>query len=233
MAVSSTVPTSRRGYLSQSELEQYANITITDPTEADDQISIAEELIDTYAGFQTKFLRGDVIGRAISGSTNTLELETDDKNLFGNDYFKWCYIEIIGGTGAGQRRKISSSTKVGIITVEDNWTTAPDSTSYYKIFQMGKFPRYKDVDYYDTNSEDLYLKHIPEAVKRAVSAQVEFMIEMGTKFFSSDQTEKQSESLGDYSYSNFQGSGSITRLIAPKAKMYLKGVRNIAGQIVV
>lgn len=233
MANASTVPTSRRGYLSQAELEQYANITITDTTEADDQISIAEELIDTYVGFQQKFFIGELAGKAISGSTNTLELETLHKNAIGNDFYKWCYIEILGGTGAGQRRKIASSTKAGIITVEDNWSTAPDSTSFYKIFQLGKFPRYQDVTYYNEDSSETYYKQIPENIKRAVSAQIEFMIEMGTKFFSSDQTEKQSETLGDYSYTNMQGTGSIARLIAPKAKMYLRGIRNITGRIVI
>lgn len=233
MPITSTVPTSRRGYLSQSELEQYANITVTDATEADDQISIAEELIDTYVGYQEKFYPNELNGKASAGGSTTLTLQSHHQNVYHNDYFKWCFLEIIGGTGAGQRRKITTSTLAGVLTVESAFSTTPDATSFYRIFQLGKFPRYKDVFYDGIDNNNTYYKQIPEAVKRAVAAQVEFIIEMGTRFFTSDQTEKQSESIGDYSYTNAAGSNSIYRLIAPKAKMYLRGIRNITGRIMV
>lgn len=233
MPVASTTPTSRRSYLSQSELEQFANITVTDATEADDQISQAEEMIDQYIGAQQKFYPYTLNGRATAGGASSITLAAIHQSTMQKDYLKWCEIEIIGGTGAGQRRKITAQTYEGVITVDSAWSTAPDSTSVYKIYQLGKLPRYKDVYFDSENSPQQYYKSIPENVKRAVAAQVEFMIEMGSRFFSSDQIEKVSESIGDYSYTNAESHQGVGRLIAPKAKMLLKGIRNITGQIVV
>lgn len=233
MPVSSTVPTSRRSYLSQSELAQFANITITDPTEADDQISQAEEMIDQYVGAQQRFYPYTLNGKAVSGGASTITLSTLHQNTMQIDYLKWCEIEIIGGTGAGQRRKITGQTYAGVVTVDSAFTTPPDSTSVYKIYQLGKFPRPKDVYFDGENTPNQYYKSVPENVKRAVAAQVEFMIEMGSRFFSSDQIEKVSERIGDYSYTNAEQYQGVSRLIAPKAKMLLKGIRNVVGTIVV
>jgi hypothetical protein len=52
------IPTSVRGYLSKDDLEQLANINITDDTEADDVISQAEEIVDEYVGFHQFPLKG-------------------------------------------------------------------------------------------------------------------------------------------------------------------------------
>ena len=231
MGVTSLNPTSRRGYLSQTELAQFANITVTDTDEADDRISQAEELIDMYIGAQIKFFESDITGRASAGGASTLTLQTTQQNIYEIDYFKLCEVEIIGGTGAGQRRKCTGSTKAGVLTVDAAWTTTPDNTSFYKIYQLGKFPRQKDVIYYSEASPNTYYKSIPEAVKRAVAAQVEFIVEMGDDYFASDRAEKESESIGDYSYSNMAGAAGVQRLIAPKVKMLLRGIRNRLGVI--
>lgn len=233
MAITSTVPTSERGYLSQGELEQYANITITDTAEADDRILQAEELIDSFIGPQDSFIKYPIEGRATAGASSTITLESVHQNVYDVNYLQWCMIEIIGGTGAGQRRKIASNTKAGVVTVEDAWTTAPDSTSFYRISQVGKFPRRKDVTSHNASGTITYYKDIPDAITRAVASQVEFVINMGDKFFATDQAGKQSESIGDYSYSQGDGSMSeISRMIAPKAKLLLRGFINRKGRIV-
>lgn len=225
--------TSRRGYLSQAELAELADITITDTDEADDQISQAEEMIDAYVGFQNKFIRGVLTRRASGGTSNTLTLHTDDQNVVDVDYYKGCEVEIIGGTGVGQRRIISGSTRAGVITVSSNWTTTPDSTSFYKIYQLGKFPRPQDVTYYSQESPFTYYKSIPEAVKRAVAAQVEYVINMGEAFFTTDKSDKQSENIGDYGYSRANNAGGqIGRMIAPKAKAFLSGIMNRTGELI-
>jgi hypothetical protein len=229
MGVASTQPTSRRGYLSQSELEQLANITITNTTEADDQISQAEEIIDAYVGAQKKFIDEPLDGRAYaaaSGSNFTLQL--DQQNSYDVDYFKLCEVEIIGGTGIGQRRKITGSTKAGVLTVDSAWTTALDTTSFYRISQLGKFPRECDVTSYSQIAPTTYYKQIPEAVKRAVAAQIEYFIDMPADFFTTDKSEMESESIMDYSYSK---KGNIEKLIAPKAKLLLRGIVNRLGTI--
>lgn len=233
MSISSTKPTSRRAYLSQDELEQFADISITDTTEADDRINQAEEMIDAYVGFQEKWLKNEISGRCGSaGGSNFLYLDNDQKNVYQNDYFKLCEVEILGGTGEGQRRKITASDYAsGKITVDSNWTVNPDTTSFYRIYQLGKFPRIQDVKYYADSTPYQYYKQIPEAVKRAVAAQIEFIIKMGDDYFSSDKTLKQSEHISTYSYTLAEGQKGINRLIAPKAKLLLTQVRNRVGVI--
>jgi hypothetical protein len=231
MGVASTVTTSRRGYLSQSELAQFSDITITNTTEADEKIRQAEEVIDSFVGPQCKFIQDPITGLAASGGAANITLEVSQQNGYDVDYFKWCEIEIIGGTCAGQRRKVTSSTKEGVLMVDSAWTGTPDNTSFYKIYQLGRFPRNVDVVGYSTVSPVTYYKSIPEAVKRAVAAQVEFMIEMGDGYFSGDKTDKEAESIGDYSYQLAQGAAGVNKLIGPKARMLLRGIINRTGVI--
>lgn len=221
---------SKRQYLTQAELAEYADITITDATEADDQISQAEELIDGYVGFQKKAVSEVIEGRFASGSGSGGTLEAArHQNTYQKDYLKYCQLEIVGGTGAGQRKIITGSTYEGVITVDSAWDTAPDSTSYYRISQLGKFPRCQD-SYFDGNvAPQIYVKSIPEAVRRAVAAQVQYMITMGSDFFSGEGSTLQSETIGDYSYSRTANSSAGGNLISPKAKQYLKGIVNRKG----
>jgi hypothetical protein len=250
---------SRRGYVTQAEVEQYANITITDSAEGDDQISQAEELIDAYVGFQRKAfigfglqngtgvftppdyadlpqqdqaLYGMASNVTVDGQGNhVITLQTYQENVYQANYFTFCTFEIIGGPGAGQRLQILSSTLGGVITINGAFDPAPDTTSLYKIYQLGKFPRERDVFYNTYENPPKYYKSIPEAVKRAVCAQIEYMITQGTSYFAGDGSHLQSEHIGDYSYTRM--TGAVENLIAPKAQMYLRGLRNMKGNIVI
>jgi hypothetical protein len=227
---------SRRRYLSQAELAQFADITITDATEADDQISMAEELIDSYIGFQEKSFPYDLQERLFAGlaagaGATSLTVQSNQANIYDVDYFKFCEVEILGGTGNGQRRTVTGSTKAGVLTVA-TWDTTPSTDSFYRIYQLGKFPRLRDMFFDNINTPYTYYKAIPEAVKRATAAQVEFIVYMGADFFRTDKSELQSESIGDYSYSrNRSGGAGVANLIAPKAKMLLRGIINRTGLI--
>lgn len=233
MGVDSTQATSRRGYLSQDELEQFANIDVTDSSEADDRISQAEEMIDAYVGMQNKYMTESVTGVCSAVGSTSLTLETSQQNVYDIDYFKLCQVEILGGTGAGQRRKITGSTKAGVLTIDTAWSTNPTTSSMYKISQIGKFPRCKDVETYTTTAGIMtYYKAIPEGVKRAVAAQIEYLIEMGDSFFAGNKAEMESESIGDYSYTKGAGVGAIGKLISPKAKLLLKGIYNRTGRLI-
>lgn len=227
--------TSKRQYLSQSELAEYADITISNTSEADDQISQAEELIDAYVGFQKKAVCEEVIGRVASATATTLTLEAArHANTYQGNYFLYCEVEITAGTGIGQRRIVTASTYAGILTVA-TWATTPDSTSYYRIYQLGKFPRDKDV-YFDGNvSPQVYVKSIPVNVRRAVAAQVEYFIAMGTNHFKTSTSTMESESIGDYSYSSGSGEGESDgdTLLAPKAMRLLRGITNRKGRMIV
>lgn len=218
---------SKRNYLTIEELEEFADITVTDDTEAEDQITQAEELIDDYVGFQDKAVGTEYHGLASAGSATSLTLQTDQQNVYEKDYFKYCMVEIIGGSGVGERHMCTGSTKAGVLSLE-TFNTVLNDTSYYRIFQLGKFPRLEDC-HFDSQNTNTWYKFIPEKLKRAVAAQVEYRINMGDSFFNTNKSNIKSESIGDYSYSK-ENSG-INGLIAPKAKMLLRGIRNIVGEI--
>ena len=153
---------SRRNYLGQTELAQFADITITDTTEADDQISMAEEIIDAFVGYQRKYYDQEISGLAAGGGGSSITLESLHQNIYDIDFFKWCEVEIIGGTGSGQRRVITASTKAGVLTTASAWDTTPvASSSFYKIYQLGKFPRVQDGYFDGRNSPYTYYKSIP------------------------------------------------------------------------
>lgn len=220
--------TSKRNYLTIAELSQYADITVTDTDEALDQISQAEEDVDSFVGPQDKAVKSEYLGRMSAVSGNTFTLEQTHQNQFYDDYFTWCVVEIVGGTGAGQLKRITGSTYAGVLTVE-GWDTTPDTSSVYKIYQLSKFPTCDEV-YVDTNNSPAkYYKNILDQVRRAVAAQVEYRIQMGTAFFAGDKAHLTGERIGDYSYTKTQTS--ISNLIAPKAKAYLRGIINRKGVI--
>jgi len=217
---------SNRQYVSSAEVATYTSSSA--PT--DNAISLAEEIIDGYLGPQDKAVSDIIYGRVSAATANTITLEIARHiNVFQNNYFLYCYCEILDGTGAGQRQIIKSSTYAGVVTLVGNWTTPPDSTSHYKIYQLGKFPRQQD-EYYDgIFSPPVYYKSIPEAVKRATAAQVEYMATQGAAYFASDSTSLNSERIGDYAYTRAQVGSSKDLLIAPKAKTYLRGIMNRKG----
>lgn len=224
---------SRRNYVTTTEVDEL----IGSGSSTDLQISEAEEIIDSYVGFQQKAVDLEIKGRAAAGGSSTITLEQNQQNVYDIDYFKYCEVEILGGTGAGQRRVVTSSTLAGVLTLASAWTTPPDSTSFYRIYQLGKFPRHCDSTFYSEQSPSTYYKNIPEMVKRATAAQVEYMTNMGDAYFATDKSEKVSESIGDYSYENASSGGvgmiGEGKMIAPKAKMFLKGIKNRLGQILV
>lgn len=231
MSVTSTKPTSRRGYVSKAEVAEYTGADINTITDA--IIEKAEELIDGYVGYHKKFMEHEIHGKATGAGSNTINLDILHQNIYDNDYFALCEIEIIGGTGVGQRRKITSSTRAGILTVDTAWATALDTTSYYTIYQLGKFPRQKDVVFDGNNTPNTFYKRIPEAIKRAVCAQYEYIVEVGDSFFAGGGDDKVSETIGNYSYTRADGKVTESDLLSNKAKMLLTGYINKTGRIIV
>lgn len=223
MSISSNLPTSRRGYLSQDELKQFANITITDAAEADDQISQAEEIVDAYVGrVNDKFIPRQISGIATSGNagkTTLIDTSADSPFNQDDDYWKNCEIEIVGGTNEDERRKITSFVKsTKTITVDEAFPSQIDATSAYIIYQLALFPRVGDVIHISSK----YYKRIPEAIKRAVAAQVEYIIEKGEGFFKGGADFK-SESIDDYEYVRGDHAQGLKAMIAPKARQFLRG----------
>lgn len=227
---------SLRKYATIEEVEEFADITSVVDEEFEDRISQCEEIIDAYLGPQQKHVSRIFTGKATSVSGKTI-IDTSSDTPLGlhDDYFSYCIVEIIGGTGSGQQRKIESSNFANkSITVETNWSTLPDTTSVYKIYQLSKFPRSQDV-YFDSEASRYY-KSIPEALKRAVAAQMAFLVNKGDDFFAGDGSEFDSEQIGNYSYSK-SGSGansqaSIVKLVAPRARVLLRGYKKSGGRLI-
>lgn len=222
---------SRRNYLTQTELSEFADITINDETEADDRISQAEELIDSFVGHQEKFVKREVMGE-VSSATSTKIIDSGSGTALDvtDDHYANCEVEIIGGTGIGQRRTISSSNKdEKSITVSSEFTTVPDSTSVFRIYQLGKFPRVRDC-FFSRDGEKTY-KSIPEQVRRATAAQVAYMITMGDEFFSGNSSGITRERIGNYEYERNSQSESQS-LIAPRARQLLRGITNKTGKLI-
>jgi hypothetical protein len=135
-------------------------------------------------------------------------------------------LHIIGGTNVGEERVITgqdSTTKT--ITVQKAFTNAIDTTSVYRIYQLAKFPRTQDAKL----MEGVYYKYIPEQIKKATLAQVEYMISMGDDFFVSG-IDKTNENIDGYDY---QIPRDVRRSVAPKAREYLKGFVNRKGNLIV
>lgn len=73
-------------------------------------------------------------GTATSGTSSTL-LDTARRKE-PDSYWKGGTIEILSGTGQGQRRDISAFTQSSsTITVTPNWVTTPDTTSTYRVIK--------------------------------------------------------------------------------------------------
>jgi hypothetical protein len=225
---------SKRNYLTPDELETDTGLGLTDAVALAD-IQIAEEIIDAYVGFQNKFIQIEyrVEVSAVTGKTI---FDTGSGNSLGvtDNYFEGCILEVVGGAGAGQWRRIESSDKDDMSVTYEGDTLNPNvnATSIIKIYQLGKFPRGEDC--FGLRDSSKYVKAIPEKVKRATSAQVEFMVAMGDKFFTTDKSDLTAESILNYSYSKDSNAGSsIAKLIAPKAKALLDGIKNSTGRLVV
>lgn len=103
----------------------YGNASATTP----DTLSVRTLNADIYAADD---LEG-ASGTATAGAANTL---TDSGKTWETNRWRYGWIELTGGTGAGQYREIASNTGT-VITVTRNWSTQPDNTTTYVIWMTG------------------------------------------------------------------------------------------------
>lgn len=73
-------------------------------------------------------------GTANSATSTTLTVSPSP--AWETNRWRYGYIQITAGTGAGQRRKIASNT-ADTITITRAWTTTPDTTSTFVIWMTG------------------------------------------------------------------------------------------------
>lgn len=228
----------------------------------DDLIEMAEEMIDGYIGPTQKWFQLDssfVAGvytppdyepetpvvKELRGRVNSVidpsnyMVEFWQENAYQNGFFARCNIDIMGGLGFGNSYLISDSLYGGQITLTNTDGTAItdspplDTTSIYRIYQLGSFPRQRDVFYNTFENPTRYYKQVPEKVRQATAAQCEYINIQGFDFFASDAGTLQSEHIGPYSYTRRGATTSTDILIAPKARMLLKGIKNRKGTMVI
>lgn len=210
---------------------------VSGSTEA--QLALAEELIDRYVGPQDRALPSEYHGQisTIGGSGNKTITDTHSPGALNsvNGQFANAVIEMVSGAAAGQRAVIQSSDLATQgITLWAAFTTTPAVGDYFKVYQLAKFPRYKDI--YSTPDGLNRYATIPEAVREATVAQVEFIIAKGAGFFTGDNSDMQSESFLNYSYtrsSSAGGQSSLSNLISPQARVLLRGIVNRKGTMFV
>lgn len=227
----------------------------------DQFIEFAEEMIDSYVGPQHKWFQLDSsfiagvftppdyepqtpVVKALRGritqviDASNYMLETWQQKTYQDGFFKMNNVTIIGGTGNGTEYIISDSTLSGQITLTNTdgsaLTVSPlDTTSVYQIYQLGKFPRDRDVFYNTFQTPTIYYKNIPEPIREATAAQCAYIAQQGIAFFDSDEAFINSKHIGPYSYTRDPKSAGTGYLIAPKAKMLLRGYMNRKGVMII
>lgn len=224
----------RRQYATIEQLEEFADITVNDNDEATDRLNKAEEIIDAYVGAQPKHITWISRGLATGGTTTTVVDDSGDSPFddYDDDFWTYCEVQILSGSAKGEKRIVSSYDKsANTVTVDTAFSAAISSGDAYTIKQLGKFPRYHDVELIpnDSNSDSTYYKYIPEAVTRATVAQVAYMIEKGEEFFAGE-VDKQSETHLGYSYT--LDTPSAKRMISPQARQLLRGIYNRKGNLI-
>ena len=215
----------RRNYIETSE--------VSGATDA--QVALAEELIDVYVGVQDKHFKNEydgeitslLSGNKVIDASSLSNLKQQNTNIFSR-----CVIELVTGDAAGTIRLITASDGSDYSVTYDGDAIADIAVGdVFRIYQLAKFPRQKD--HFTRNS--IYYKTIPRAVKDAVIAQTEFIIEMGDDYFNGNEADAGSESIGNYSYSNSSGNGgqqsAVVKMVAPKARTLLRGIVNRLGRI--
>ena len=204
------------------------------------QVALAEELIDRYVGPQPKYLHRTIQGR-ITSLLNSFKTIVDDGSETSGQtqldattgMFKNAVLEMLSGSAAGKRGVLETSDKdAKSVTLRAALATNPAVGDYFKIYQLGKFPRTQDV--FNTPDGLNVYPAIPELVREAVVAQVQYIIAKGDGYFVGDSSEMKSESFLNYSYTRSgEGSGgsSMDNLISPQAKAMLRGIMNRKGRM--
>ena len=83
-----------------------------------------------------------IYGVAVAGTASTIRFQ-NATTLTGvaaapnDDAYNTCWVSIVSGTGAGQRRRIADYSGANqTATVSPNWSTVPDTTSVYALETM-------------------------------------------------------------------------------------------------
>lgn len=224
-----------RGYLTD---KQFQNITGADSlgTDADLIIAKAEAIIDGYIGnWQPHF--NEIVTVPSSAQAGEITLNAQDRaSLPGVDYLKGLAVEFLNGEAAGETRIIESQGSDGVITFDQEFSDEPADGDIVRIYQAGKVPRRgtDDVISREVINERIYIRNIPQPLREAVAAQIQYMQELGDEFFDGQASSLDSESMQSYSYQRGESAKGGKAMVAPKVRQLLAGtgIINRTAQIV-
>ena len=118
----------------------------------------------------------------VTSATSTTLADNAAAYTTTGDGLKGVYIEILSGTGVGQRRRIKSNTAT-VLTLYTAWDTTPDATSTYAIGNISQRwkTRWEDDDNGGVKKKYEYLKMVIVA-QSAGSMNVDVFIHNGSGF---------------------------------------------------
>ena len=227
-------------YILPSELAAYIHTMsgVTDEALAAKFITDAERVIDAYVGGGPRFypeLTGNPSFTVASGVT------TLPSSIFGSrrpNYWAkgGVYIEILNSADAsniGARRLVVASS-VESVTLDTGFDTELTAAAQFVFIQDSQFPRLWD-------SNILGDPHMPQVLKLAVAAQVEYGIAYGSEAFGLGDSSIVDDESGNVQ-SRTYGSGysesrdtrrteGLARWIAPRARVLLRALLNSTGAI--
>ncbi len=235
---------SRRFVLRYNELMSTRRYYIEEsdaPTATADQIALAEEIIDQYVGTQDSYFDSDDVrqGEITSLLSGNKIIDTSSISQLGPsiyiNFYDRMVVEFLSGAQAGTIRPITASDSTDYSITYDGTALAGLAVGdIFKIYQLGKFPRCKDVlTRLNSDNRSQIYKSIPRQVKDAVIAQAEYIVELGDDYFTGNDTDAASESIGNYSYSNAGGGNqsATVKMVAPKARTLLRGIMSRLGRL--
>lgn len=207
------------------------------------QVALAEEIIDAYVGVQDREVSSEHDGEVTSLLSGNVIIDTSSRSDLASpadNYFARCVVEILSGDAAGEIRSIKSSVRLTQeIEYEGDAIDGLAVGDFFRIYQLGKFPRQKDtIQRSNDAGYTQFLKSIPRAVQSAVIAQVAYIQELGDEYFTGNDSDVSQESIGNYSYSRGGANGSggsqtaLIKMVAPQARAFLKGIKNSLGRMV-
>lgn len=92
----------------------------------------------TSAGRRLRQVSGHILRQetAASGTASTITLDGSASTT--EDFYKYSYVALIGGTGSGQIRYVEHYSTGRVCTIHPDWKTTPSSDSEYIIVGSGK-----------------------------------------------------------------------------------------------
>lgn len=109
-----------------------------------DNTSVFEVVGYSYQGSDSRILENTAT--ATSGGATTI-VNTNLDVAWPTNVYQGKQVQIVGGTGSGQKRMIASNNG-NTLTVSQAWATNPDSTSQYRVVDIFTSWKYSMADFY-------------------------------------------------------------------------------------